>query len=168
MRKIFVFAASLALAAFLTHAVPAGAQGDALTGNMARFSDLLGAAWNCTTNVPAMGGQPAVTDQGTATFEVMPGNTVRNHVATPTYSGDAYFGYSDRMSNYWQVSADNMAVHAFLTSADGKVFTGTSSIGRLTMQDTVTYTKVSPTKVTVHEVLTGEAPTLTFDSVCTR
>lgn len=168
MRKISIFGASLVVAAFLTHAAPASAQEAALTGNMARFGFLLGAAWNCTTNIPAMGGQPARTDQGTATFEVVPGNTVRNHVATPTYSGDFYFGYSDRFSNYWQVSADNQAVRTFLTSTDGKVFTGTSSIGRLAMQDTVTYTKVAPTKVTIHEVLTGEAPTLTFDSVCTR
>jgi hypothetical protein len=135
---------------------------------MAPYSYLLGAAWNCTTNVPSMGGQPARTDQGTATFSVAPGNVVHNHVATATYSGDFYFGYSDRMSTHWQVSADNLGVHAFLTSADGRVYTGTSSMGRLAMQDTVTYAKVTPNKVTVHEVLSGPAPTVTFESVCTR
>jgi hypothetical protein len=168
MRKIFAFAASLAAAALLMQVAPADAQAVALTGNMAPFSYLLGEPWSCTTNVPAMGGQPARTDQGTATFVVAPGNVVHNHVATPTYSGDFYFGYSDRMNTYWQVSADNVGVYAFLTSSDGKTYTGTSSIGRLAMQDTVTYSKVTPNKVTVHEVLTGTEPTATFDSVCTR
>jgi hypothetical protein len=115
-----------------------------------------------------MGGQPARTDRGTATFVVVPGNVVHNHVATTNYSGDFYFGYSDRMSTYWQVSADNVGVHAMLTSNDGKTYTGTSSMGRLAMQDTVTYTQVTPNKVTVHEVLTGSQPAATFDSVCTR
>jgi hypothetical protein len=168
MRKIAASATALALAAFLVQVAPADAQGAALTGNMAPFSYLLGAAWNCTTNVPALGAEPARTDRGTATFEVVPGNVIHNRVATATYSGDYYFGYSDRMSNYWQVSADNMAVHAFLTSSDGKTYTGTSTMGTLAMQDTVTYTKVAPNKVTVHEVLTGSAPAATFDSVCTR
>jgi hypothetical protein len=168
MRKTLVFAVSLAVAACLAPVAPADAQGTALTGNMAGFSYLLGAGWSCTTNVPPLGDQPARTDQGTATFVVAPGNVVHNHVTTATYSGDFYFGYNDRMSGYWQASADNMGVHAFLTSTDGKTFTGTSSIGRLQMQDTVTYAKVTPNKVTVHEVLTGSEPTATFDSVCTR
>lgn len=168
MRKALMFAVSFATAALLTHVAPADAQGAALTGNMARFSYLLGAGWNCTTNLPALGDQPARTDQGIATFAVVPGNVVHNHVTTATYSGDFYFGYNDRMNGYWQASADNMGVHAFLTSSDGQTYTGTSSIGRLAMQDTVTYAKVTPNKVTVHEVLSGSEPTVTFDSVCTR
>lgn len=168
MRKALIFAVSLAVGALLVPVRPAAAQEAALTGNMAPFSYLLGAGWNCTTNVPALGDQPARTDQGTATFAVVPGNVVHNRVVTATYSGDFYFGYNDRMDGYWQVSADNMGVHAFLTSSDGKTYTGTSSIGRLAMQDTVTYAKVTPNKVTVHEVLTGSEPTVTFDSVCTR
>jgi hypothetical protein len=170
MRKISAFAASLVVAAFLTHVPSANAQDAALTltGNMAPFSYLLGAPWSCTTNVPAMGGQPAHTDQGSASFVVAPGNVVHNHVATMTYSGDYYFSYSDRLSSYWQASADNMGVHAFLTSSDGKTYMGTSTMGRLAMQDTVTYSKVTPNKVTVHEVLTGSEPTATFDTVCTR
>ena len=166
MRRSFVFAAALTLAASL--AAAGTARSADLTGNMAPFGYLLGAAWNCSTSVPAMGDQPAHTDQGTATFEVAPGNTVRNHVTTTNYSGDFYFGYSDKTGSYWQVDADNMGAHAFLTSTDGKVYTGASSMGPLTMQDSVTYTKIAANKVTVHEVLTGPIPAATFDSVCTR
>jgi hypothetical protein len=140
------------------------------TGKMAPFTYLLGAAWNCTTSVPAMGTMPAHTDQGTATFEVAPGNAIHNHVATPNYWGDFYFGYSDKVGTFWQVDADNMGSHAFLTSSDGATYSGTSSMGTVSLQDTVTYTKVSESKVTVHEVLSGQGPFPggTFDSVCTR
>jgi hypothetical protein len=165
MRRSLGFAAALAAGALFVNASPARAAD--LTGKMTGYGYLLGAPWNCTTNVPAMGSIPAHTDQGTATFEVAPGNTVHNHVATPTYSGDFYFGYNDKMSMYWQANADNMGVHAFLTSADGKTYTGTSSMGPLSMQDAVTYAKVADNKVTVHEILTGAMPA-TFDSVCTR
>jgi hypothetical protein len=165
--RLFVTAGILVIAAALVMAPPARAAGDPLSGKMEPFSYLLGAAWNCSTNIPAMMGQAAHTDQGTATFEVVPGNVVHNHVASPTYSGDFYFGYSTRMSSYWQVNADNMGAHAFLTSTDGKAYAGTASMGPMSMQDTVTYTKVSPSNVTVHEVLSGAAPA-TFDTTCTR
>ena len=168
MMRLFGRAGVIAIAAALAMAPSARAAGDALTGNMQGFSYLLGAAWNCSTSVPAMGARPAHTDQGTATFEVVPGNVVHNHVATPTYSGDYYFGYSTRMNSYWQVNADNIGGHASLTSTDGKTYTGTSSMGPMSMQDTVTYTKVSPSNVTVHEVISGSAPQATIDSTCSR
>jgi hypothetical protein len=168
MMRLFGTPGVLAIAAALAMAPSARAAGDALTGNMQGFSYLLGGAWNCSTSVPAMGGQPAHTDQGTATFYVVPGNVVHNHVETPRYSGDYYFGYSTRMSSYWQVNADNMGGHAFLTSTDGKTYAGTSSMGPMSMQDTVTYTKVSPSNVTVHEVISGSGTTAAFDSTCTR
>jgi hypothetical protein len=168
MMRLFGTAGVLAIAAALAMAPSARAAGDALTGNMQGFSYLLGGAWNCSTSVPAMGGQPAHTDQGTATFEIAPRNVVHNHVATPAYSGDYYFGYSTRMSSYWQVNADNMGGHAFLTSTDGKTYAGTSSMGPMSMQDTVTYTKVSPSNVTVHEVISGSGTQATFDTTCTR
>ena len=168
MRIPFALILTLALAGFITTTSSARAAGADLSGSMAPFSYLLGAPWNCSTNVPAMGNQAAHTDQGTATFDVVPGNVAHNHVSTTAYSGDFYFGYSDRTNSYWQTNADNMGVHAFLTSTDGKTYTGTSSMGPMSMQDTVTYAKVSPNKVTVHEVLSGGAPQATFDSVCTR
>ncbi len=167
MRRLFGFTAAFAVAALLVGTTPAIAAGE-LTGKMSAFGYLLGAAWNCSTSVPAMGDMPAHTDRGTATFEVAPGNTVHNHVSTPNYSGDFYFGYTDKMGMYWQVDSDNIGGHAFLTSSDGITYNGTSSMGPLSMQDTVTYAKLAPNKVTVHEVLTGSAPTATFDSVCTR
>ena len=63
------------------------------------------------------------------------GNVVHNRVQTTTYAGDFYFGYSDRMSTYWQTSADNIGGHGFLTSSDGKTYTGTSSMGPMSMQE---------------------------------
>jgi hypothetical protein len=164
--RLLVMGGALAIAAVLAQPLSADAQ--ALSGQMTPFGYLLGTAWNCTTNVPAMGSQPAHTDQGTATFDVAPGNVVHNHVATPNYSGDFYFGYSTRMSSFWQTDADSVGGHGFLTSTDGKVYTGTTSMGPMNAQDTVTYTKVAPNKVTVHEVVTGSGPQAVVDSVCTR
>ncbi len=164
--RLLVTTCALAIAASL--ALPLAVDAQALSGQMAPFSYLLGAPWNCTTNVPAMGGQPAHTDQGTATFDVAPGNVVHNHVATPVYSGDFYFGYSTRMSSFWQTDADSVGGYGFLTSTDGKVYTGTTSMGPMSAQGTVTYTKVAPNKVTVHEVVAGSGPQAVIDSVCTR
>lgn len=164
--RLLITGCALAIAASL--ALPLTARAQSLSGQMAPYGYLAGAPWNCTTNVPAMGGQPAHTDQGTATFEVVPGNVVHNHVATPNYSGDFYFGYSTRMSSYWQASADSFAAHGFLTSTDGKVYSGTTSMGPMGAQETVTYSKVAPNKVTVHDVVTGSGPQIVIDSVCTR
>jgi hypothetical protein len=36
------------------------------------------------------------------------------------------------------------------------------------MQDTTTYAKAGPNKVTVHEVISGGAMPGTFDTVCTQ
>jgi hypothetical protein len=164
--RLLVTGCVLAIAASL--ALPLSASAQALSGQMAPYSYLLGAAWNCTTNLPAMMGQPARTDQGTATFEVAPGNVVHNHVATATYSGDYYFGYSTKMNSYWQTDADNIGGHGFVTSTDGKTYTGTMSMGPTSGQDTVTYTKVTDNKVTIHDVATGQGPQMVFDTVCTR
>ncbi len=168
MRTSFAFGLALVLAASLISVGTVRAQDNALAGKMAAFSYLLGGPWNCSTNVPAMGSRPAHTDQGSATFDVVPGNAVHNHVSTPTYSGDFYFGFSDRMNSYWQTDADNMGGHAFLTSTDGATYSGTASMGPMSMQDTVTYARVAPNKVTVHEVISGSAPQAVFDTVCTR
>jgi hypothetical protein len=140
----------------------------ALTGKMAPLLYLLSAPWRCTTNVPAMGGQPAHVDKGTAAFQVAPGNVVHGHVMTPNYWGDYYYGYSTQTNVYWQVSADNMGGHAFLTSNDGKTYTGTSSMGAASMQDTIAYSRSGNT-ITIHETLSGEGPMAgSFDTTCTR
>ncbi len=164
--RLLITGCALAIAASAALPLMAGAQ--TLSGQMVPYGYLIGAAWNCTTNVPAMMGQPAHTDQGTATFEAVPGNVVHNHVATPTYAGDFYFGYSTRMSSFWQTSADSFGGHGFLTSTDGKAYTGTTSMGPMSSQEAVTYTKVAPNKVTVHDVVSGQGPQIVIDSVCTR
>lgn len=166
MSICFRVAIALAMVGSLLYAGPARA--DDLTGKMAPFSYLLAKPWNCTTSVPAMGNQPARTDQSTATFDAAPRNTVHNHIQSSVFSGDFYFGYSDRANSYWQTSSDNIGGHSFLTSTDGKTYSGTSSMGPMSAQDTVTYARLAPNKVTVHEVLSGGPMAGTFDSVCTQ
>lgn len=168
MRTSLALRTTLTVAAVLIGTSTARAADGTLTGKMAAFSYLLGGPWSCSTNVPAMGARAAHTDQGTATFDVVPGNVVHNRVSTQEYSGDFYFGLSDRMNSYWQTDADNMGGHAFLTSTDGVTYRGTASMGTTSMQDIITYTKVAPNRVTVREVISGTAPQATFDTVCTR
>ena len=167
MRRFITSLSLVAVAALVIFARPAHAQPVALTGKMQPFTYLLGTPWTCSTNVPAMGGQPAHTENGTAGFEVAPGNVIHNHVSTPDYSGDYYFGYNDKASMYWQTSADNMGGHGFLTSSDGKNYTGTASMGPMGAPETVTYNKVSPNNITVHEVVSGTQQS-TFDTTCKR
>ena len=138
-----------------------------LTGSMAPFSYLVG-SWNCTTKLPAMMGQPARTEQATVTFEAVPGNAVHDHVTSADYAGDDYFGYNDKMKMYWSSSTDNSGAHGSATSADGKTYTGTSVMGPATMNVTSSYAKVSPTNITLHEVISGGGEQATVDSACTR
>ncbi|HYL28209.1 MAG TPA: hypothetical protein VEW74_10285 [Candidatus Nitrosotalea sp.] len=166
MRISFFAAAAAAMAASVIYAAPARA--DDLTGKMTPYSYLIGTPWNCTTSVPAMAGQPARTDHAAATFDVVGGNVVHNHVQSNFYAGDFYFGYSDRAGSYWQTSSDNLGGYSFLTSTDGNTYTGTSSMGTTSMQDTTSYAKVADNKVTIHEVLSGGPMAGTFDTVCTK
>jgi hypothetical protein len=166
MRIRFDLAAALTIAALAVYGSPARAAD--LTGKMVPFSYLVGTSWSCTTSVPAMMGMAAHTDQATATFEVGPRNVVHSHVQGAEYSADSYFGYSDRFSNFWQTSADNMGSHSFLTSTDGKIYTGTSSMGTMSADDTTSYSKVAENKITVHEVISGGPLAGTFDTVCTK
>jgi hypothetical protein len=138
-----------------------------LTGQMAPFSYLIG-SWNCSTKLPAMMGQPARTEQATVTFEAVPGNAVHDHVASADYAGDDYFGYSDKMKMYWSASTDNSGAHGSATSPDGKTYTGTSMMGPATMNVTSSYSKVSPTNITLHEVISGGGQQATIDSSCTH
>ncbi|MGA8532706.1 MAG: hypothetical protein WB615_01210 [Candidatus Tumulicola sp.] len=156
----------LALAAFSGMA-PARAADATLTGQMAPFSYLVG-SWNCTTQVPAMNGQPAHSEPTTVTFEVVPGNAFHDHVASADYAGDDYFGYADKMKTYWSASADSTGAHGTATSPDGKTYTGTSAIGPMSMTVTSTYTRVSENNVTFHEVISGAGQQATIDSSCTR
>jgi hypothetical protein len=161
--------ASIGLLAVLAFVAPgqARAADAALTGAMEPFNYLVG-SWNCATQLPAMNGQPAHTEQATVAFEIVAGNVFHDHVSSPQYAGDDYFGYNDKMKMYWSASADNQGAHGAATSPDGKTYTGTSMMGPVTMNLTSTYTKVSPTNVTLHEVITGGGQQATIDSSCTR
>jgi hypothetical protein len=139
-----------------------------LTGQMASFNRMLGGAWSCTTAVPAMHGMAAHNEQATLTFEVAPNNTLHDHVAGTTYMGDDYFGYSTRMSNYWSSSADNQASHGMATSTDGKTFTGTSSMGMMSMNVVSTYGFTNANSASLHQVMSAGGQQMVFDSTCTR
>ena len=158
----------LAIGAFIGHSSPAQAQSGALTGEMAYANSLLGAAWNCTTAVPAMMGHPAHTDQVTVTFDAVPGNVFHDHVASSTYVGDDYFGYSSKMKMYWSTSADNQGGHGFATSTDAKTYTGTSAMGPTSMNVTSTYSIVSASNISLHQVVSAMGEQQVFDSNCTR
>jgi hypothetical protein len=147
---------------------PAHAQGSALSGEMAYANSLLGGSWNCTTSVPAMMGQPAHTEQVTVTFDAVPGNVFHDHVASSSYVGDDYFGYSSKMKMYWSTSADNQGGHGFATSTDAKTYTGTSAMGPTSMNVTSTYAIVSASSIGLHQVMSGNGQQQVFDSHCTR
>ncbi|MEO7202517.1 MAG: hypothetical protein ABIZ82_07965 [Candidatus Tumulicola sp.] len=135
---------------------------------MAVMNYLAGGPWTCSANLPAMGGQPAHTEQMTLTFDVLPGNIMHDHVASADYAGDDYFGYMAQNSLYWTTSADSMGSHGSSTSTDAKTFTGTTSMGGQSMSMTSTYTKVSPTSITSHEVVTAGGKSMSVDSSCNR
>jgi hypothetical protein len=166
MRVLFASIGILAVAA-LVGAGQARAADNALTAEMAPFNYLIG-SWNCSTSLPAMNGQPARTEPATVTFEAVPGNVFHDHVASADYAGDDYFGYNAKMKTYWSASADNAGAHGFATSADGKTYTGTSAMGPVSMNVISTYTKVSPSNITFHEVISGGGQQATIDSSCTR
>ncbi len=168
MRVFFASICAVAFAAFIVSPAPAKAADAALTGQMASFNYLLGAPWSCTTSVPAMQGMPAHTEDATVTFEVAPHNVFHDHISGAEYMADDYFGYSTRMNNYWTTSADNRAAHGFALSTDGKTYTGTNSMGTMTMNVATTYTQVGPNKSTMHEIVSGNGEQMVFDSTCTR
>lgn len=168
MRVFFASICAVAFAAFIASPSPAKAAGTMLTGEMAGFNFLLGAPWSCTTSVPAIQGMAAHTDQLTVTFDVAPRNILHDQAVGGDYMGDDYYGYSSRFSNYWSTSADNMGVHGFATSADGKTFTGTSAVGPMTMDVTTTYTKIGPNSNTMHQVISAGGQQSTIDSTCKR
>lgn len=165
-----ILSASLCAIALTLFAAPGPARADsALTGQMASFSYLLGAPWNCTSNVPAMGDMAAHTDHLTVAFDVAPHNTMHDHVTGDDYMGDDYYGYSTRMSNYWSTSADNEGGHGLSTSTDGKTYSGMMGMGGMRFQQTTTYTKVDDNHVTMHQTMTAEGqPATTIESACSR
>jgi hypothetical protein len=163
----YFYIALIALASLGTTALSASAA-DALTGEMAPMNFLLGAPWGCTASVPAIHGMAAHTDHLTVTFDVAPNNVLHDHVAGSNYSGDDYYGYSTRMSNFWTANADSHGMHGFGTSSDGKTYTGTASMGPMTMDVSTTYARTGPNATTMHQVLSGDGRQAAIDSSCTR
>lgn len=168
MRTLLALICMLAIGAFSGISSPAQAQSGMLTGEMADSNALLGGPWNCTTAVPAMMGQPAHTEKVMLTFEVVPGNVFHDHVSGSMYAGDDYFGYSSKTKTYWSASADNEGSYGAATSTDGKTYTGTSSMGPVSMSVTSTYGRVSDSKITLHQIMSGGGQQATIDSSCTR
>lgn len=168
MHKVLVAIGSITLSTLVAVASPAQAAEQTLTGQMDAMNYLAGAAWNCSTKVPAMHGQPARTDEATVTFEVVTGNVIHDHVTGANYVGDDYYGFDPTANAYWSTSADNMGAYGHASSTTGKTFTGTSSAGSATTNVSSTYTKVSPNFITIHNVLSGGGQDATIDTVCTR
>ncbi len=98
----------------------------------------------------------------------LPGNVLHNHLGSDDYSGDFYIGYNERTNEYWQTGADSLGMQAFLSSSDAVRYSGTSSMGPITVQDRITYARVGQNKVSAHEVLSGPRSQTVFDTVCTR
>lgn len=160
---LFAFAVSV-----LSAAVADAQTGATLSGKMASFNYLFGPAWSCTVSVPAMGGQPAQTVQSTVTFDAVPGNVLHVHVVDKMSNGDQYFGYSTQRNMYWSASANSMGMSAMQMSADGKTYAGSAPMGASSASIRDTYTKISDTHVTFHEVVTINGKDEVTDGSCTR
>jgi len=156
------------MSALAGNAASAQTPNGALTGKVASFNYLLGAPWNCTTNVPAMNGQPAQVLKGSVTFDVAPGNVLHAHVGSGTFSSDQYFGYSTRQNTYWTSTANSVGMALFQTSTDGKTYVGSAAVGASPATIRDTYTKAGDNRVTVNEVTSANGSQEATDSVCTR
>jgi hypothetical protein len=167
MRTFVLLLSLAAIAAALLVAPVAQAQPVALTGKMAPFSYLFGTPWNCSTNVPAMGNMAAHTDRGTIAFEAAPGNVVHGHLVTADYNADFYYGFDSKTNMYWQTRADSVGGYGYLTSSDGRAYSGTVSMGAAGMQVSAAYSKSGPNSISVRETLSGPVGG-TIDTTCTR
>jgi hypothetical protein len=140
----------------------------ALVGNMAAMQFLVG-SWSCAVKLAAMQGQPARTDHGTVTYDVVPGNALHSHVTANDYASDNFSGYVDEAKIYWTNTIDAYGTVSSETSTDGKIFSGTSTGGGTTSQirDTLTH-PTSDTIRDVQEVQTKGAWQTATDASCTR
>jgi hypothetical protein len=161
------------LASFTLTAVPALAQSPApasatLTSKMASFNYLFGSPFNCTANVPAMGGQPAHTENSTVSFDVAPNNVMHVHIASNMFMGDQYFGYSTRANTYWSTSSDSNGAASAETSPDGKTYRGSMNMGSMNGTAEDVYTKVDNNHATVRSTATIGGQTATTTVSCSR
>jgi hypothetical protein len=140
----------------------------ALTGSMSAMQFLIG-SWTCTVKIAAMHGQPAATDHGVITYSVVPGNAIHSHVTASDYAEDYYNGYVDQAKIYWMNAIDAYGTVSTETSADGKLFTGSSTSGGTTsnIRDTFSH-PTSDTIRDVQEVQSNGAWQSATDASCTR
>jgi hypothetical protein len=158
------------LASLSLTATPAFAQtpSTTLSGKMAPFNYAFGAPFNCTANVPAMGGQPAMTETTTATFDAAPNNVMHVHIAGTSFVGDQYFGYSTRANTYWSSMSDSNGSAIAETSTDGKTYRGSLAMGPMngTVQDV--YSKTDNNHVTIHSTAAVGGQSGTTVITCAR
>lgn len=174
MRNIVLCAALASLCAGMA-VVPAAAGEStpaptppALTGQMTSMQFLIG-SWNCSVKLPAGNGQPATTDHGVVAYSVVPGNAIHAHVTAMDYADDSYIGYADKEKMFWTNTVDAYGTLSGETSADGKLFTGTSAQGTVkqTIRDTISRPKQDTTRDLQEFQLNG-AWHMASDSTCTR
>lgn len=142
--------------------------GSVLTGKMASMQYLVG-SWSCDVKVAASAAGPAGTDHGVVTYSVVPGNALHLHVTAADYAADSYSGYVEKSKTYWMSTVDAYGNASAETSADGKVFAGSSTGGGATMQIRDTFTRPASTTIRdLQEVQTKGAWQSATDSTCTR
>lgn len=167
MRLLAVLAALL-VSLFLL-ATPAPAQTSAtLTGKMAPFNYVFGAPFNCTANVPAMGAQPAHTENTTATFDVVPNNVMHVHIAGSEFVGDQYFGYSTQGNTYWSTIAGSDGSAGTETSTDGKTYRGSMNMGTMTGTAQDVYSRTDNNHVAIHSTAAIGGQTAATTINCSR
>ena len=147
---------------------PAPAAPSALAGTMSSMQYLVG-SWNCDVKVAASAAGPAGTDHGVVTYSVVPGNALHLHVTADDYAADSYSGYDEKTKTYWMSTIDAYGNASTETSADGKVFAGSSTGGGATTQIRDTFTRpASGTIRDLQEIQANGAWQTATDSTCTR
>jgi hypothetical protein len=144
------------------------AQGPVLTGTMASMQYLVG-SWNCDVTVAASASGPAGTDHGVVTYSVVPGNALHLHVTANDYAADSYSGYVEKTKTYWMSTVDAYGNASTETSADGKVFAGSSTGGGTTTQIRDTFSRPATGTIRdLQEFQTNGAWHSATDSTCSR
>jgi hypothetical protein len=139
-----------------------------LTGKMASMQFLVG-SWNCDVKVAASASGPAGTDHGVVTYSVVPGNALHLHVTAADYAADSYSSYVEKTNTYWMSTIDAYGNASIETSADGKVFAGSSTGSGATTQIRDTFTRPSTGTIRdLQEFQTNGAWSTATDSTCTR
>jgi hypothetical protein len=168
MKKVFTIACLAVVAGTLLTVSQSSAAAPALTGQMKKLQYLVG-TWSCTTQLPAMGKEPAGSHKGSISFEIEPGNTVGYDVSSPEYSAAGFLGYQDAKKLWWSSGADNFSGVTFESGTSGTVITGMTFFAGKHMASRDTITKTSDTKYEdLFQIEKAGKWTLGADSVCTK